>query len=284
MSRVEQVLAEFPETAISARLVRALFGAIPGSGTFGPMRTMEDAVASVQPGANPAIVARARDIADRTDEISDILWMGNLMDSGDKGYAVVSGLMSAFNLIRGKGAEALENDSQQRNDAILKAIGLAYMVFKAYPGSLAERAAAFRDSPSGKSLALYYGAVELALPFADNAASMGAGGFDNLIRSGSAAQARRLAEMAQGRDIGQASEMLTQVTSQLSSVASHAAGYIQPMTQAIGPYLPGGAALGTAADKAAGALASAADVLPVYRLLSARLAAEAAARRALKQS
>jgi hypothetical protein len=284
MARVEQVLAEYGESTITHRLLGALYGTVPGAGGFAPMRTLEDTLRTLNPNATAADVARARDIADRTDEIGDILWMGNLMDSGDKGYAVVTGLMSAWKLISGQGAESLENDPQQRNDAVLKALCIAYMVYKAYPGSLQERAAAFQSSPAGKELAVYYGAVELALPFADNAAAMGANGFSQLLESQSGAQARRLSEMAQGREIGKASEMLTQVTSQLGGVAATASGYIQPMTQAIAPYLPSGATLGTATDKAAGAVATAADVLPVYRLLSARLAAESAARRALAPS
>lgn len=280
MARVEQILADFPETTVTSRLLHALYGAVPGAPAFAPV-TMESAVAMFKPGASADDVARARDIAERTDEIGDILWMGNLMDAGDKGYAVVTGLMTAWKLFKGQGAAALETDDQQRNDAVLKAVGLAYMVYKAYPGSLAERAAAFRDSPAGKALAVYYGAIELALPFADNAAQMGANGFAKVIQSGQASQAQRLASMAEGRDIGKAGEMLTQVTSQLGEVAGKAAQYIQPLTQAVGPHLPSASLVGNAADKAAGAIANAADVLPVYRLLSARLALESAARRAV---
>ncbi|MEZ4238770.1 MAG: hypothetical protein R3F59_21985 [Myxococcota bacterium] len=281
MARVEQVLAEYPDSTLTYKLLGALYGTVPGAGAFSPMHTLEDTLRTLNPAATAADVARARDIADRTDEIGDILWMGNLMDSGDKGYAVLTGLAAAWKLFQGKGSDAFENDPQQRNDAVLKALGIAYMVYKAYPGSLSERAAAFQASPAGKALAVYYGAVELALPFADNAATMGASGFSSFLEGQSAAQAGRLAQMAQGHDVGKASEMLTQVTSQLGSVAATASGYIQPMTQAIGPYLPSAASVGLAADRAAGAMAAAADVLPVYRLLSARLAAESAARRAL---
>lgn len=281
MSRVEQLLAEYPDSAITSKLLRALYGAVPMAPTFAPLTTMEQAVHALRPDAGAAEVAKARDIADRTDEISDILWMGNLMDSGDRGYAVLTGLATAWKLFKGQGSAALENDDQQRNDAVLKALGLAYMAYKAYPGSLADKARGFRESTAGQALAVYYGAVEVALPFADNAAMMGSGGLEKLLQSQGGAQAARLAQMAQGHELGSAKEMLTQVTSQLQAAASQASGYIQPMTAAIAPYIPGAGTLGNTADKAAGAIASAADVLPVYRLLSARLAAESAARRAL---
>src|SRR5688572_15675066 len=134
MSRVEKILADFGDNAVTVKLLRALYGAVPSSPAFGSMLTIEDAVKLINPSATAADVSRARDIADREDAIGDILWMSNLMDAGDKGYAVMTGLMSAWKLFKGEGAAAFENDAQQRNDAVLKGLGLAYMVFKAYPG------------------------------------------------------------------------------------------------------------------------------------------------------
>lgn len=281
MSRVEQVLADFGDSAVTVKLLRALYGAMPISPPFQPIANIDDAVRALYPSATASDIARARDIADKTDEINDILWMSNVMDAGDKGYAVMTGLMAAWKLFKGQGAEAFETDNQQRNDAVLKALGLSYMIYKAYPGSLAEKARAFRESNAGQALAVYYGSVEVALPFADNAVGMGTGGLSSLLSSQAVAQSQRLAQMSQGHDIGQAKEMLTEVTSQLQSVTGQAANYIKPVTAAIGPYLPGMGALGTTTDKAAGAIAGAADVLPVYRFLAARLAAESAARRAM---
>jgi hypothetical protein len=278
MSRVEQALAEFPAEAVTNKLLRALYSTVPYSPAFEAWGSVDDAVRALKPGATGADLQRARDIANNADEIGDVLWMGRIMDAGDRGFAVVSGLFTAWKLFQGQGAAALETDPQQRSDAALKALGLAYLVYKAYPGSLAEKARAFRESPTGQALAVYYGAVEVALPFADNAAQMGTDGLTSLLQSQGQAQAARLSELAQGKDLGRASEMLTEVTGQLQRVAGHTAGYVKPVTAAIGPYLPGAMSM---ADKAAGALASAADVLPIYTLLAARLAAESAARRAV---
>lgn len=277
MSRVEQALAEFSAESITSKLLRALYGTVPYSPAFEPWRTVDDAVRAVKPGASSDDLQRARDIAHNADEVGDVLWMGRIMDTGDRGFAVASGLYTAWKLFKGQGTAALETDPQQKGDAVLKALGLAYLVYKAYPGSLADKARAFRESPTGQALAIYYGAVEVALPFADNAAQMGKDGLTGLLQSQGQAQAARLSDLAQGKDLGKAREMLTEVTGQLQRVAGHTAGYVQPVTAAIGPYLPSM----SAADKAAGALASAADVLPVYTLLSARLAAESAARRAV---
>jgi len=282
MSHVEQILAEYPETAVTSRLLKALYGVIPGAPAFGFHESMEKVVSSIKPGASAAEVARARQIADSDKNVTDVLWMGRMMDTADKAFGVVGGLMTAFRLFEGKGAEAFENDTSQRNDAVIKALGLAYMIYHAYPGSVADKVRAFQSSPAGKALLMYYAAVEVALPFADNAAMWGAGGISRMISSESEAQHGRLASMADGQDIGKAKEMLAHLMESIEQTANTAKGYVKPITQAIGPHLPTAAFTANMADKAAGALATAAGVLPVYTLLSAHLAAESAARRALQ--
>jgi len=262
--------------------LKALYGAIPGSPVFGFHESMDRVVHTIKPTASPADVAKARQIADNDKNIADILWMGRVMDTADKAFGVVGGLLTAFRLFEGKGAEAFENDTSQRNDAVIKALGLAYLIYHAYPGSVSEKVRAFQGSPAGKALLMYYGAVEVALPFADNAAMWGAGGISRMITSEAGAQHSRLASLAEGQDIGKANEMLTHLVESIEQTANTAKGYVKPITQAIGPHLPSAAFTANMADKAAGALATAADVLPVYTLLSAHLAAESAALRALR--
>lgn len=280
MSRVEKVLVQYPESAITSRLLGALYNAIPGAPVYDANWTMEHYVRSLNPAATDAQIARAREIAETDQTIADVMWMGGLMDKGDKGIAVVGGLMNAWKLFSGKtsGADALETDPQQRNDAVLKAIGIAYIAYKAFPGSLPEKAAMLQESAAGKQLLMYYAAIELALPFADNLLKAGADGVANVIAGQAAAQQQRLSMMAGGHDLGGASEMLTAVTSQITSATAVASQYVAPITAQIGPYLPTAM---NAADKAAGAIATAADLLDVYTILAARLAAETAARRAL---
>jgi hypothetical protein len=279
MSRVDKVLAQYPESAVTSRLLKALYAAVPGSPVYNPSWTLENFVRAQNPGATDAQIAKAREIADTDPTIGDLLWMGGLMDKGDKGIALVGGMMSAWKMFSGQGANAaMEMDPQQRNDAVLKAIGLAYLTFKAFPGSMPEKAAMLQQSDAGKHLVMYYGSIEVALPFADNLLQAGAEGFTNMISSQAGAQQQRLAALAAGHDLGQVSQMLTAVTGQLSSAVDVAKQYVTPVTQQIGPFLPGAV---NAADKAAGVIATAADLLDVYTILAARLAAECAARRAL---
>ena len=147
-----------------------------------------------------------------------------------------------------------------------------------HPGTLAEKASGFRESATGQAIAVYYGAVEVALPFADNAAVTGTRFLSDLYTRAGSAQANRLASMAAGRSIEGAQAMLDTLTEPLQRVVAHASQYTKPVAEAASPYVPG---LMTGADRVAGGVAGAADVMPVYRLLGARLAAESAARRAL---
>ncbi|MBX2799392.1 MAG: hypothetical protein KTR31_17080 [Myxococcales bacterium] len=281
MSRVNTALNEFNSESLTFKLLKGVFTAVPYSPDLQHWTSVDDAVRVLKPDATEEDFVRARQIAETDKDVGDILWMANLLDAGDKGYAIVTGLATAWKLFSGGGTEALETDNQQRNDAVLKALGLAYMVYKAYPGTMAERADAFRTSPTGQAMSVYYGAIEVALPFADNVAMTGSGALSQLLQAEGGAQAQRLNEMAKGQDIGSAAQMLGQLTGQLQRVADHANNYVKPVAEQITPYVPGAM---NAADKAAGVLANAADVMPVYRLLGSRLAAESAARRAVLPS
>lgn len=295
MNRVDQALQQFTPDTLSARLLGAIYGVVPFAPAFNHFLTVDDALRSVKPDALAPAYTITRALADSRDEIGDILWMGRLMDTGDKGYAMLTGLKSAFNMMRGGGAAALENDEQQKKDAVLKAVAIAYIVYKAYPGSMAEKAQAFAASPAGRALAIYYAVVEVALPFADNAA-MGSGNFlQDLIGKEGAAQASKLAGMAAGHDLGGAQQMLSALTGQLNDLVNQSRGLVKPVVGAATPFLGsmGGGAMGALgamgnlagrADQVAGVVAGAADVLPVYNLLTARLAAETAARLATTQS
>jgi len=278
MTTVNEALGEFQSDSLTTKMLQSVYKVVPYSPEFPYFSSIDDATRMLNASATEADMARARDIAQTTEDLADILWMARLLDAGDKGYTILTGLWSAVKLFRGEGSNALETDSQQRNDAVLKALGLSYMVHKAFPGTLTEKASGFRDSQTGQALAVYYGAVEVALPFADNAAVAGTSFLSDLYGRAGSAQANRLASMAGGRSIEGAQAMLKTLTEPLQRVVAHATKYTKPVAEAASPYVPG---LMSGADKVAGVVAGAADVMPVYRLLGARLAAESAARRAL---
>jgi hypothetical protein len=279
MSRVDTILGAYPDSAPSTKVLKLVFSTIPGSPPYDASWRVEHFVRALNPGATDAQVARAKELAETDRTIGEILWMGKTLDSADKGIAVMGGLMNAFKFLSGKGAgSALETDPQQAADAAIKALGVAYMAAKAFPGTVQERAAQVQQSVAGRALIWYYAAMEVGLPFADNLAQWGADGFNRLVGGRLGEQQARLAGMAPGVDLGEAAGLVSQLSGQLQTVASTASQYVQPLTQQVSQYLPGAANF---ADKAAGGVATMVDLLDVYTVLSARLAAETAARRAL---
>ncbi len=274
---IDALLNEFKPDDYTVKMLQAIFKVVPYSPALPQYRVMEDVVRTLDSTPNPIAFAKCR-IEAAGQDIQDVLWMGNLLDTGDKGYALFTGLKSAVNLVRGQGSAALETDDQQRNDAVIKGLGIAYMAYNAFPGSVAERVEAFRNTPAGQALLMYYAAVEVALPFADNAAVSGANMVDRLFQ-GAPAQFQKLAGMAGGKSLDGAMETLKSMSQPIQKVVDVAVQYTKPVAQTAQQYLPG--AMG-GADKVAGVVANAADVMPVYRYLSIRLAAEGAAYRALK--
>lgn len=276
MSSIDTALQGYSADDKTWKLLNAVFTVVPGAPDLPWYSGVNDAVRLLRPGADAATFDAVRAAAE-TDGPQDVLWMAQLLDKADSSYAVFTGVKSALGFFFGDRAKALDVDDQQRNDAAMKAIALAYMAWKAYPGSVAEKAQAMTESPNGRSLLTYYAAVEVALPFADNAAVAGGSAISGLFEGRLAPQFDRLKALGAGRDLGKAGDMLEALGGRIDTMAAAASKHVGPLAYKAAGALPG---VMKGLDTAAGAAASAADVLPVYRLLGARLAAEAAVLRA----
>lgn len=263
-------LAEFSADDKTPRLVQAVFSVIPNSPPLVPYPALPSVCAAM--GGTPLDVAQAAGHLN-DESVHDILWMSAMVDSVDRGYAVLTGASSAMKLFLGRGTKAaLENDSQQRNDAVLKALALAYMAWKS--GDVA----AFSRLPAGRALLTWYAAMELALPFADNAATSGGDLFSDLLGKHGASQLQRFSGLMGARGTGGVQGALAGLTGPITAAFQAVVPHARTIADTAGKYLPG--ALSTA-DTAAGVLSSAADMMPVYRYLGARLAAEAVIAKAL---
>jgi hypothetical protein len=277
---LDDALAAYTPDSATVRLVNAIFAVVPYAPPMPPYPGLDAALSAIAPDASEAARAALRDAA-ASKEVQNVVWMADWLDTGDTAYAAFTGFKAIFSLFSGKSAsDALETDSQQRNDAVLKALGIAYMAWNAYPGTVSEKIAALRASPAGQALLAYFATVEVALPFADNALIAGANGIQQLFASESVrAQVQRLTGLVPAESLAGAQEMLAGLTAPIQEYASVAAQYVKPVAASAQKYLP--TAIG-AADKIAGVVANAADVMPVYRYLGARLAAEGAAFRAVR--
>lgn len=273
---LDLALSEFSADDKTPRLVSAIFSVIPGAPEYRHVRSVKELLQHLRIDPTPATLNRVQGAASG-DRVADALWMASALDTGDKGYAVVTGVTSAVKAFFG-GKKALDNDNAQRNDAVVKALGLAYIVHKAVPGSLSEKATSFGNLEAGRMMATWYGAVEIALPFSDNLAQSGAGFLDKLFKANGTGAAMRLSGMAGSRSLSGAREMLESLTGTLQNSVNRAQDKAPALADAARKVIPA-AAVGV--DVGAGLAAQAADLMPVYRLLGARLVAEATIREAL---
>lgn len=269
---IESMLAGFQEDDATVRLLWTVFGAVPGGPPLSFYRTLDEARMLVAPDLDDAGFARSQAFA-ATPQVLRALDVADAIDTGDVGISVLSGVRSAFTFFFGDKAKALDTDAQQGADAALKAVAIAWMANALLPGSVPDKVRVLRSLPTGEALLTWYAAVEIALPFADDLA-MGAGSLlGRLLEKHGGGNLARL-DLAAGAGAAQAaSGMLGGLLPPLEGMVTAASQHTAQIAESARKWLP--PAIATAGT-VAGAVATAADAMPVYRLLGARLAAEAA--------
>ena len=271
MNHVDNALAEFQTADYTVRICHAIFGVIPFAPPMLPYRNLDEAITALYPQASPEVRARALELAS-SEGVKTSLWTASAVDTGDAGIAVFSGMKSALGLFFGDRKSALETDSQQGVDAGLKLLAIGYIVSKLFPGSVTDRVQLFHLAPAGQALSIYYAAVEVALPFADNLATGGGHLVQDLMQRYGQNAASKLGAVVGGAGIAEAQGMMGSLLQPVEGVVTQVAPFAQRIAESAKEYVPG---FLSAADQVAGVVATGADALPVYKYLCARLAAEA---------
>lgn len=279
---VEEVLGAFDRDCHTVNLCDALFKVVPGGPAFVFYNTLEGAVARI--AAGDATVLKAASELAATDDARKAVWVADKLDTVDAGIGIYTSVKNLLSLVRGRkgNARTFEADPQQATDAALKAAGVAYMVHKLFPGSVAEKVDLFWDTPAGQELATYYAAAEIALPFTDNMVEAGTNLLSGLFASKRSDVAAKFAAVGEDDALNQASGVLDQLTKPLGEYVDRAKGQIATISEQIKAHLPSASKLGNLADSATGALATGVDLMPVWRFLGSRLVAEACVLRAKK--
>ncbi|MFO0659522.1 MAG: caspase family protein [Polyangiaceae bacterium] len=267
---VDKTLAEFGPEAVTVRVCNAAMSVVPFAPKTSHYGSVDDALRALYPQATAPVVARVHQLA-ASESVGAAMKTVELLDMGDSGIALFSGVKSAIGLVTGGGLGALETDTQQGVDAALKLLGLAYFIHRLYPGTVQEKIQLFHTTPAGQTLEIYYAAIEVALPFADNLASGGAGLIQRIFSSNGAAAASKLGGMVGAEGAAQAQGLMGSLIGPFEQTLSAVAPHARSIAGSMGRFM--GSAMNVA-DKAAGVVATAADALPMYRYLGARVAAE----------
>lgn len=267
---IETVLAGYSEDDATVRLLWSLFGAIPGAPPVSFYRSLDEARMLVFPTLDDAGFERARTLA-AGPNVTAALNVADAIDTGDVGISVLTGVRSALTFFFGDKSKALDTDAQQGADAALKLVAIAWMIHTLVPGSVPEKIRRLRELPSGEALLTWYAAVEVALPFADDALAGTGSLLSRLLERYAASNQGRLDGAAGAGAEAAATGVVDALVGPVDTMVRSLAKHTGEIAAAARQWLPPAVAT---AGTIAGAVATAADALPVYRLLGARLAAE----------
>lgn len=273
--RLSDVLSAFSDTDYSVRAVRGLLSVLPFVPDWKHPGTLEQAAARLDPALAARVAAQA-EVLIAEPQYQAALKAFEMMDKSDKGIALFSGLKAGVQGMRGQDG-ALEMDPQQAADAGLKAIGVAYAAWKLFPGSTQEKLQSMLATETGRSLLVFYVAVDVVLPFADNLASGGLDVMTGIVDRYANENIDQLASVA-GAEVQEAKGMLQALSGTLHTYLGQAASFAKPLSAWAQEKLPG--MLGTA-DKVTGVVATAIDALSTYRYMGGVLVSEVVLHRAL---
>ena len=279
---IDKLLGAFKPKDYTVRICEGIDKVLPSAPELIFYADLDDAVAAMAPAAGPAVVHRARAIC-AEDAPQKVLTIADALDRADAGLSIYTGLSSAVKMYRageGHRADALGSDNQQAADAVLKGLGLSWMVHELFEGSFPEKVKAFMALDTGQHLACYYAAIEVGLPFADNVAGGAVGVMEGLFSRHESGQLDRLAKVTGHGEAEEAAEMAHALLGPMEGLVQDSAAYLGGVASMVAEFAP--KAIGVA-DKVASVAATAADALPVWRFLGSRLVAEYAVRRAVAE-
>lgn len=269
-------IREFSADDTTVKLVDAVMRIVPMSPDYRHAATLKMLAQQCRVDPSPANMNKIRALG-AEDRVTDALWMASALDTGDKAYGAYTGARQALKLFFGGRRRNVDFDDAQRNDAVMKALGLAYIVHKAVPGGVSDKASAFASYESGQMLIAWYAAMEITLPFADNLATSGPGFLDDLLANKLTQQLSRLASLPGAGAIDGVADTLKALTVHLKNGINRAQDKAPRIADMAHRTLP---RIARGTDVATGVAASAVDMLPAYRLLGGRFIAEATIRRA----
>ncbi|NQV07945.1 hypothetical protein HQ535_15505 [bacterium] len=276
---VDACLEDFESDDLTFKVCQAVISVIPAVPDLHHYESVKTAMAIVAPEASEAVIERAVELSRQT-RCHDAMRIAQFMDSGDRLSALYRGIQAAVMYFTGKRSEALNTEEQQGKDAALKFLALGAMVSLLFDGTDDDKADAFRNLPAGKAIAIYFAAVEVGLPFSDQVLASDNGYLRTLMEEHGKSQASRLDDVADDERLAAAKAMVERMMNPMDTVAHYAVRYVEPIARSAGMLLPGSLdKAGEFADVAAVGV----DVIPSYRLLAARLAAEACISRAVAE-
>ena len=274
MSQLQEYLSQFNEDDYTVKLLSTIFNIVPIEVQFQFYNQFEEGLRRVKPDLTEEDIQRAYEKLN-DENIQSALKAFSYVDTSDKLIAGYAGIKNVLNLF-GMGSSqkrTFESDPQQALDAGVKALVIAYATNKLYSGDLTTKINKLKDTPAGLELLIYYTLIEVALPFTDNLLEGSANALSKLFKNQSEIQ-NKFSSLGIG-SFENASETINSMQSVLATYLDKVKVHVGPVAEKIKAYLPTAMNI---ADSATGAIATGADLLPVWTFMGARLTAEAIAK------
>lgn len=274
MNQLQEYLSQFKEDDYTVKLLSTIFNIVPIDIQFQFYNKFEDGLRRVRPDISQEEIQKAyKKLND--ENIQSALKAFSYVDTSDKliaGYAGIKNVLNLFGMGNNQ-KRTFESDPQQALDAGVKALVIAYATNKLYTGDISNKINKLKDTPAGLELLIYYALIEIALPFTDNLIEGSTNAISKLFKNQNEIQ-NKFNSLGIG-NIENVSETLNSMQSTLSLYLDKVKSYTGPVAEKIKAYLP---SVMNIADSATGAVATGADLLPVWTFLGARLVAEAIAK------
>ena len=277
---VNDVLVEYTESNLSVRVLKALLNNLPFAPNFDDYSDIEGAVLRLNPDATIDTIRQAEKIAERDEGVLKVTKTGIAIDRIDGGLGIYTGIKNSIDAIKNKDRErTFEADPQQAVDASVKALAIAYIITSLYNGSPAERVRQFAATKAGQEALIYFAAAEVALPFTDNLAEASGDWMSKLFAATGDRAEDQFQQFAQGESIEMAKGVLQSLLQNIDGILSQTRTNLRPFLDKTQQVLP---SIMNVTDSVTGGAATALDLLPIWKLLCARIAAEACARKAMQ--
>ena len=280
MSRasLERTLADYDPQKLTVKLVGTILGSIPFAPPTKAYTDLAGALAFEHADAPEGVLERAIALAAEK-PVADAMKVAKVLDTSSTGLSIFTGLQSAMALF-GRGAEPTKAAVQQKADAAMKAIGLGFAIHRLFPEGLLDRIEVVQSLPAGRTLLVYYGAVEVALPFVVEVNADDSHHFvTQLLQKHSAGPLAKLAPAIGQEGLKGAQGALGEMLGLLDKVVDHTIQHVDAIAGHATQILPKSFGKGDAAEL----VATGADALPVYQWLVARLIVESLLYRAREE-
>lgn len=274
---IEEVLIEFKETDTTVKLVKFLFDNLPFTPNFLYYMDFRRAIPRYTEEHTTEFYKKIIQIAKFDDNVHKILKTSKAIDKIDGGLGIFTSLKNGYEVITKKEKErTFESDPQQAIDAGIKAIALGYIINLTSKENPLET---FLELKAGQELFYYFVVIELALPFTDNLIESGGKFLYKILQEKEKEISNRFVSFTDQTSYEEAKTIVQKISDKLDQVALLVSQNIKPLEESLKNKLP---SILNVADSTTGGIATLLDIMPIWKFLGARVAAELCILKALQ--